>query len=145
MWNPEWQGYPLPPDPNKYNYANIWGDVDGFKPSIVHFYWDTVWLDPEKTIGRYDRLLYKEGSRLVYAIYDSVDWEFPEDFLGTKYNPDNLRKDVPSYIQGGTAYVITTDSVWEFKNGERVDTQKDRKTYFKAKDILAGSWAKLDP
>lgn len=145
VWNPEWQGYPLPPDPNEYNYANIWGDVDGFRPSIVHFYWDTVWLDPEKTIGRYDGLLYKEGSRLVYAIYDSVDWEFPEDFLGTKYNPDNLRKDVPSYIQGGTAYVITTDSVWEFKNGEWVDTQKDRKTYFKAKDILAGSWEKLDP
>ena len=145
VWNPEWQGYPLPPDPNKYDYANTWGDVDGFKPSIVHFYWDTVWLDPEKTIGRYDGLLYKEGSRLIYAIYDSVDWEFPEDFLGTKYNPDNLRKDVPSYNQGGTAYVITTDTVWEFKDGEWVDTQKDRKTYFKAKGILAGSWEKLDP
>lgn len=143
VWSPEWGGYPLAPDPNKYDYGSI-GVID-IDPATVYFYWDTAWLNPDKTMGRYDGLLYRENSRLVYSIYETLDFEFPDDFLGTKFKAENLIEDVPSYNEGGTAYVIETGTVWEYTNGAWEDTHRSKREVFKVKNTLKGKWTKLDP
>jgi hypothetical protein len=143
VWNPEWGGYPLAPDPNKYDYGSI--GINDIDPAIVQFYWDTVWFNPEKTMGRYDGLLYREGSRLLYDIYETLDFEFPNDFLGTKYKIENLDDTVPSYTGGATMYVIETGTVWQYVNDTWEDTHKNKREVFKTKDTLKGKWAKLDP
>lgn len=143
VWSPEWGGYPLAPDPNKYDYGSI--GINDIDPAIVQFYWDTVWFDPEKTMGRYDGLLYRENSRLLYDIYETLDFEFPNDFLGTKYKVENLDDTVPSYTGGATMYVIETGTVWQYVNDTWEDTHKNKREVFKTKDTLKGKWAKLDP
>lgn len=143
VWSPEWGGYPLAPDPNKYDYGSI--GINDIDPAIVQFYWDTVWLNPEKTMGRYDGLLYRKGSRLLYDIYETLDFEFPNDFLGTKYKVENLDDTVPSYTGGATMYVIETGTVWQYVNDTWEDTHKNKREVFKTKDTLKGKWAKLDP
>lgn len=143
VWSPEWGGYPLAPDPNKYDYGSI--GINDIDPAIVQFYWDTVWLNPEKTMGRYDGLLYREGSRLLYDIEKTLDFEFPKDFLGTKFKIENLDDVVPSYMGGATMYVIETGTVWQYVNDTWEDTHKNKREMFKTKNILKGVWAKLDP
>lgn len=143
VWSPEWGGYPLAPDPNKYDYGSI--GINDIDPAIVQFYWDTVWLNPEKTMGRYDGLLYREGSRLLYDIEETLDFEFPKDFLGTKFKIENLDDVVPSYMGGATMYVIETGTVWQYVNDTWEDTHKNKREMFKTKNILKGVWAKLDP
>lgn len=143
VWSPEWGGYPLAPDPNKYDYGSI--GINDIDPAIAQFYWDTVWFDPEKTMGRYDGLLYRENSRLLYDIYETLDFEFPNDFLGTKYKVENLDDTVPSYTGGATMYVIETGTVWQYVNDTWEDTHKNKREVFKTKDTLKGKWAKLDP
>lgn len=143
VWSPEWGGYPLAPDPNKYDYGSI--GINDIDPTIVQFYWDTVWLNPEKTMGRYAGLLYKEGSRLLYDIEKTLDFEFPKDFLGTKFKIENLDDVVPSYMGGATMYVIETGTVWQYVNEAWEDTHKNKREVFKTKDTLKGKWAKLDP
>lgn len=143
VWSPEWGGYPLAPDPNKYDYGSI--GINDIDPAIVQFYWDTVWLNPEKTMGRYDGLLYRKGSRLLYDIYETLDFEFPNDFLGTKFKIENLDDTVPSYTGGATMYVIETGTVWQYVNDTWEDTHKNKREVFKTKDTLKGKWAKLDP
>lgn len=143
VWSPEWGGYPLAPDPNKYDYGSI--GINDIDPAIVQFYWDTVWFDPEKTMGRYDGLLYRENSRLLYDIYETLDFEFPNDFLGTKYKVENLDDTVPSYTGGATMYVIETGTVWQYVNDTWEDTHKNKREVFKTKDTLKGKWTKLDP
>ena len=143
VWSPEWGGYPLEPDPNKYDYGSI--GINDIDPAIVQFYWDTVWFNPEKTMGRYDGLLYREGSRLLYDIYETLDFDFPDDFLGTKYKAENLDDTVSSYVGGATMYVIETGTVWEYVDGAWEDTHKNKREVFKVKDTLKGKWTKLDP
>lgn len=143
VWCPDWNGYPLAPDPNAYDYGQI-GIVD-LSPSLVQFYWDITWLNPDKTVGRYDGLLYKEGSRLVYGIYDSLDYEFPDNFLGTYYKSENLKAIDNSYIVGTTAYVLETGTVWSYNGDTWEDTYQNKREAFKVKEILKGDWDKLDP
>lgn len=143
VWSPEWGGYPLAPDPNKYDYGSI--GINDINPAIVQFYWDTVWFNPEKTMGRYDGLLYRKGSRLLYDIYKTLDFDFPDDFLGTRYKVENLDDTVPSYTGGATMYVIETGTVWQYVNDTWEDTHKNKREVFKTKDTLKGKWAKLDP
>lgn len=145
VWCPDWGGYPLAPDPNEYEYGDI--DINDIDEISVQFYWDVVWLDVEKTYGRYDGTLYEEGSRLVYAIYQTRDYEFPSNFLGTYSKAENLDKLVAQTIEGtpATAYVLETLSVWQYVDDQWEDTYKTQAEYFKVKDILAGTWSKLDP
>ena len=147
VWNPDWGGYPLAPDPNKYDYGTISGNIEGFKATIVQFYWDTAWLDPEKTMGRYDGMLFREGSRLLFDIYSSVSTDYPENFLGQVFYKDNLDKLVPSYLGGGSAYVISEDQAYVYNTmtEEWEPTGMDRKTAYPSREILKGEWNKLDP
>jgi hypothetical protein len=147
VWNPDWGGYPLAPDPNKYDYGTIKGNIEGFKATVVQFYWDTAWLEPDKTMGRYDGMLFREGSRLLFDIYSSVSTEYPENFLGRVYYKDNLDKLVPSYLGGGSAYVISEDQayVYNITTEKWEPTGKDRKTAYPSREILKGKWNKLDP
>lgn len=147
VWNPDWGGYPLAPDPNKYDYSTISGNIEGFKATIVQFYWDTAWLDPEKTMGRYDGMLFREGSRLLFDIYSSVSTDYPKNFLGQVYYKDSLDKLVPSYLGGGSAYVISEDQAYVYNTATEQwePTGKDRKTAYPSREILKGKWNKLDP
>lgn len=147
VWNPDWGGYPLAPDPNKYDYGAIKGNIEGFKATVVQFYWDTAWLEPDKTMGRYDGMLFREGSRLLFDIYSSVSTDYPENFLGQVYSKDSLDKLVPSYLGGGSAYVISEDQayVYNITTEKWEPTGKDRKTAYPSREILKGKWNKLDP
>ena len=143
VWSPEWEGYPLEPDVNTYDYGSI--GINDIDPTIVQFYWDTLWTNPDKTIGRYDGLLYQEGSRLLYDVYETLDYEFPESFLGTYYKSENLDEVVSSYILGTTAYVIETGTVWRYNGSNWEDTLQNKREAFKTKVIKKGTWSKLDP
>lgn len=143
VWNPDWGDYPLAPDPNKYNYGAI--GINDIDPSLVQFYWDILWTDPEKTVGRYDGLLYQKGSRLLYNIFKTLDYDFPDDFLGTYFLQENLNTLVASYNQGATAYVIETQSVWRYNGEGWEDTYQSKREAFKTNPILKGDWSKLDP
>lgn len=144
VWCPDWGGYPLAPDPNTYDFGDI--DINDIDEISVQFYWDTVWLDPDKTYGRYEGILYEEGSRLVYSIYETRNYDFPENFMGTYSRSQNLDKLVPQALEGkpATAYVLETLSVWQYVNGMWEDTHKTQAEYFKVEDTLTGSWDKLD-
>lgn len=144
VWCPDWGGYPLAPDPNTYEFGDI--DINDIDEISVQFYWDTVWLDPNKTYGRYEGILYEEGSRLVYSIYETRNYDFPENFMGTYSRSQNLDKLVPQALEGkpATAYVLETLSVWQYVNDMWEDTHKTQAEYFKVEDTLTGSWDKLD-
>lgn len=144
VWCPDWGGYPLAPDPNTYDFGDI--DINDIDEISVQFYWDTVWLDPDKTYGRYEGILYEEGSRLVYSIYETRNYDFPENFMGTYSRSQNLDKLVPQALEGkpATAYVLETLSVWQYVNDMWEDTHKTQAEYFKVEDTLTGSWDKLD-
>lgn len=143
VWNPDWGDYPLAPDPNEYDYGAI--GINDIDPSLVQFYWDILWTDPEKTVGRYDGLLYQKGSRLLYNIFKTLDYDFPDDFLGTYFLQENLNTLVASYKQGATAYVIETQSVWRYNGEGWEDTYQNKREAFKTNPILKGDWSKLDP
>lgn len=143
VWNPDWGDYPLAPDPNEYDYGAI--GINDIDPSLVQFYWDILWTDPEKTVGRYDGLLYQKGSRLLYNIFKTLDYDFPDDFLGTYFLQENLNTLVASYNQGATAYVIETQSVWRYNGEGWEDTYQSKREAFKTNPILKGDWSKLDP
>jgi hypothetical protein len=143
VWSPEWGDYPLPPDPNNYEFGDL--GVNDIDPSIVQFYWDTLWTDPNKTIGRYDGLLYQEGSRLLYEIFETLDYEMPANFLGTYYLAQNLDAIGTNFEIGTTAYVLETGTVWQYNGSTFEDTFKNKREAFKVKPILKGDWSKLDP
>lgn len=143
VWSPEWGDYPLPPDPNTYEFGDL--GVNDIDPSIVQFYWDTLWTDPNKTIGRYDGLLYQEGSRLLYEIFETLDYEMPANFLGTYYLAQNLDAIGTNFEIGTTAYVLETGTVWQYNGSTFEDTFKNKREAFKVKPILKGDWSKLDP
>lgn len=143
VWSPEWGDYPLPPDPNTYEFGDL--GVNDIDPTIVQFYWDTLWTDPNKTIGRYDGLLYQEGSRLLYEIFETLDYEMPPNFLGTYYLAQNLDAIGTNFEVGTTAYVLETGTVWQYNGSTFEDTFKNKREAFKVKPILKGDWSKLDP
>lgn len=143
VWCPDWEDYPLSPDINNYDYGDI--DINDIDEISVQFYWDIIWLNPDKNLGRFDGTLYTEGSRLVYNIYKTYDYEFPENFLGTEYKVETLDSLVASQVEGATAYVIETGTVFQYTNGRWENTHKNKREYFKVKETLAGKWAKLDP
>lgn len=143
VWSPEWGDYPLPPDPNTYEFGDL--GVNDIDPTIVQFYWDTLWTDPNKTIGRYDGLLYQEGSRLLYEIFETLDYEMPANFLGTYYLAQNLDAIGTNFEVGTTAYVLETGTVWQYNGSTFEDTFKNKREAFKVKPILKGDWSKLDP
>lgn len=143
VWCPDWGAYPLEPDVNNYEYGDI--GINDIDPSIVQFYWDTLWIDPDRTIGRYDGVLYQEGSRLLFNVFETLDYEFPANFLGTYYKSENLEEIVSSYIGGTTAYVIETGTVWRYNGSKWEDTFQSKREAFKTKQILKGEWSKLDP
>lgn len=143
VWSPEWGDYPLPPDPNTYEFGDL--GINDIDPNIVQFYWDTLWTDPNKTIGRYDGLLYQEGSRLLYEIFETLDYEMPPNFLGTYYLAQNLDAIGTNFEIGTTAYVLETGTVWQYNGSTFEDTFKNKREAFKVKTILKGDWSKLDP
>lgn len=149
VWCPDWGAYPYIPENLEEYIKNekIGEGVEGFNPNTIQFYWDTVWFNPEKTLGRYEGVLFRERSRLLYDLFQKTSIEFPENFLGSKLTSEALDKDVSSYLEGKTAYayVIETDSVWMFADGVWQDTHKTRKEFFPTRDILGGKWSKLDP
>lgn len=145
VWSPEWEEYPLPPDPNTYDFGAL--EVNDIDPTIVQFYWDILWTDPNKTIGRYDGLLYQEGSRLLYEIFETLDYEIPVDFLGTYYRVENLDAIGTNFAEGTTAYVLETGTVWRYNASMNKfeNTLKNKREAFKVKTVLKGDWSKLDP
>lgn len=145
VWSPEWEEYPLPPDPNTYDFGAL--EVNDIDPTIVQFYWDILWTDPNKTIGRYDGLLYQEGSRLLYEIFETLDYEMPVDFLGTYYRVENLDAIGTNFAEGTTAYVLETGTVWRYNASMNKfeNTLKNKREAFKVKTVLKGDWSKLDP
>lgn len=143
VWCPDWEDYPLAPDVNSYDYGSI--GINDIDPGLVQFYWDIEWLDPDRTIGRYDGMLFQQGSRLLYNVYETTDYEFPNSFLGTYYKQENLRDIVASVVTGATAYVIETSTVWRWNGSTWEDTYQNKREYFKIKDVLKGEWSKLDP
>lgn len=143
VWCPDWEDYPLAPDVNNYDYGNI--GINDIDPGLVQFYWDTEWLDPDRTIGRFDGMLFQQNSRLLYNVYETTDYEFPPSFLGTYYKSSNLNDIVAKVVTGATAYVIETQSVWRFNGNTWEDTYQNKREYFKIKNILKGDWSKLDP
>lgn len=143
VWCPDWEDYPLAPDVNNYDYGSI--GINDIDPGLVQFYWDTEWLDPDRTIGRYEGMLFQQGSRLLYNVYETTDYEFPNSFLGTYYKQENLRDIVASVVTGATAYVIETATVWRWNGSTWEDTYQNKREYFKIKDVLKGEWSKLDP
>ena len=102
VWCPDWEGYPLEPDVNNYEWGNI--DINDLDSISVQFYWDTVWFEPDKLMGRYDGTVYEEDSRLTYSVYETLDFDFPESFMGSYFKAENLREDVPTQIEGATAF-----------------------------------------
>lgn len=143
VWCPDWEDYPLAPDVNNYDYGAL--NINDIDPGLVQFYWDIEWLDPDRTIGRYDGMLFQKGSRLLYNVYETTDYEFPKSFLGTYYKAENLRDIVASVIIGATAYVIETGSVWRWNGNAWENTYQNKREFFKIKDTLKGEWSKLDP
>lgn len=143
VWCPDWEGYPLEPDINSYDYGAI--GINDIDPTIVQFYWDILWMNPEKTIGRFDGKLYQTNSRLVLTITKTLDYDFTDDFLGTFFLKQNLDELVPSYNNGATAYVIETATVWRYNGSEWEDTYQNKREAFKTNPILKGTFDKLDP
>lgn len=143
VWCPDWEDYPLAPDVNNYNYGSL--GINDIDPGLVQFYWDIEWLDPDRTIGRYDGMLFQQNSRLLYNVYETTDYEFPKSFLGTYYKAENLRDIVASVVTGATAYIIETGTVWRWNGATWEDTYQNKREYFKIKDVLKGEWSKLDP
>ena len=143
VWCPDWEGYPLEPDINSYDYGAI--GINDIDPVIVQFYWDILWMNPEKTIGRFDGKLYQKNSRLILTITKTLDYDFPDDFLGTFFLKQNLDELVPSYNNGATAYVIETATVWRYNGSEWEDTYQNKREAFKTNPILKGAFDKLDP
>lgn len=143
VWCPDWEGYPLEPDINSYDYGAI--GINDIDPTIVQFYWDILWMNPEKTIGRFDGKLYQKNSRLILTITKTLDYDFPDDFLGTFFLKQNLDELVPSYNNGATAYVIETATVWRYNGSEWEDTYQNKREAFKTNPILKGTFDKLDP
>lgn len=143
VWCPDWEDYPLAPDVNNYDYGAL--NINDIDPGLVQFYWDIEWLDPDRTIGRYDGMLFQNGSRLLYNVYETTDYEFPKSFLGTYYKVENLRDIVASVVDGATAYVIETNTVWRWNGSTWEDTYQNKREFFKIKDTLKGEWSKLDP
>lgn len=143
VWCPDWEDYPLAPDVNNYDYGSL--GINDIDPGLVQFYWDIEWLDPDRTIGRYDGMLFQQNSRLLYNVYETTDYEFPASFLGTYYKQENLRDIVASVVNGATAYVIETGTVWRWNGSTWEDTYQNKREFFKIKDTLKGDWSKLDP
>lgn len=143
VWCPDWEDYPLAPDVNNYDYGAL--NINDIDPGLVQFYWDIEWLDPDRTIGRYDGMLFQNGSRLLYNVYETTDYEFPKSFLGPYYKVENLRDIVASVVDGATAYVIETNTVWRWNGSTWEDTYQNKREFFKIKDTLKGEWSKLDP
>lgn len=148
VWSPEWGGYPLEPDVNNYNYGSgIYNDADKSVEneviSKVQFYWDLVWLNPDRTMGRYDGKLYRKDSRLLYDVYQTIEYDVPARYLGTRFLVEDLQE-VTSYEEGCSAYVFETETVWYYSSGW-VNSGQDRKEYFGYKEVWSGKWSKLDP
>ena len=143
VWCPDWEGYPLEPDVNNYEWGNI--DINDLDSISVQFYWDTVWFEPDKLMGRYDGTVYEEDSRLTYSVYETLDFDFPESFMGSYFKAENLREDVPTQIEGATAYVIETGTIFRWNGSAWEDTYQSKREYFKVKEVLKGKFAKLDP
>lgn len=143
VWCPDWEDYPLEPDVNNYEWGAL--GINDIDPGLVQFYWDIVWLDPDRTIGRYDGMLFQQDSRLLYNVYQTTDYDFPASFLGTYYKSSNLRDIVASVVTGATAYVIETNTVWRYNGSAWEDTYQNKREYFKIRDTLKGEWSKLDP
>lgn len=143
VWSPDWGDYPLAPDPNKYDYGAL--GINDFDEQIVQFYWDMLWTNPDRKIGRYDGVLYTEGSRLLFEVSKTLDYKFPDDFLGTYFLQENLNTLVASYNQGATAYIIETQTVWRYNGEGWEDTHQNKREAFKSKPTLKGVWSKLDP
>ena len=143
VWSPDWGDYPLAPDPNKYDYGAL--GINDFDEQIVQFYWDILWTNPDRKMGRYDGVLYTEGSRLLFEVSKTLDYKFPDDFLGTYFLQENLNTLVASYNQGATAYIIETQTVWRYNGEGWEDTHQNKREAFKSKPTLKGVWSKLDP
>ena len=143
VWNPDWEGYPWMENPNNYNYGTI--GIPDIDPSLVQFYWNISWFNPDRTIGRYDGLLYQEGSRLIYNIFETVVYKEPDDFIGTYYKSSNLNEISNAYKIGTTAYVLATNTVWRYNGTSWEDTHQNKREAFKAENALKGDWSKLDP
>ena len=143
IWCPDWGGYPMEPDVNNYEYGDI--DINDLDSISVQFYWDVIWFEEGKLMGRYDGVTYEEDSRLAYSVYESLDYEFPDSFMGSYFKAENLREDVPTQIEGATAYVIETGTIFRWNGSDWEDTHENKREFFKTKEVLKGKWTKLDP
>ena len=143
VWCPDWDGYPWMEDPNVYDYGALGiADID---ESLVQFYWDTLWVNPDRTIGRYDGVLYRENSRLLYNIFKTFDYEEPKEFIGTYFKSENLDAIDNAYVTGTIAYVLETMTVWRYNGASWENTFMSKREAFNAKEILKGEWSSLDP
>ena len=143
VWCPDWDGYPWMEDPNVYDYGALGiADID---ESLVQFYWDTLWVNPDRTIGRYDGVLYRENSRLLYNIFKTFDYEEPKEFIGTYFKSENLDAINNAYVTGTIAYVLETMTVWRYNGASWENTFMSKREAFNAKEILKGEWSSLDP
>ncbi len=144
VWCPDWEGYPLAPDPNTYDFGEL--EVNDFKPEIVQFYWDTLWVNPERTIGRFEGEMYQKGSRLISQIYETLNYDYPDTFIkGTFQTVEDLNSIQSSYSEGATAYVISDRTVYIYTGTMWESTYQTKQEAFRTEKILKGKWANLSP